>query len=245
VNAALMRIPCEVAPFFLSGTLYGTLLNHRSALEAVAVEAGEAPYNALPRSPVLYLKPRNTLAAGGDPVEIPAGIAELEAAACLGIVIGRTACRVSEATALHHVAGFLIVNDVSVPHSNYFRPAVRYRARDGFCPLGPRVTPRASIADPNAFVIRTYIDGALAQTAGTADLVRPAARLLAEVTEFMTLAPGDVLAAGAAAPAPRVRAGQSVRIEIDGLGALTNPFVAGAHPFEVPVQAAVQPADGR
>jgi 5-oxopent-3-ene-1,2,5-tricarboxylate decarboxylase/2-hydroxyhepta-2,4-diene-1,7-dioate isomerase len=152
---------------------------------------------------------------------------------------------VSEATALHHVAGFLIVNDVSVPHSNYFRPAVRYRARDGFCPLGPRVTPRASIADPNAFVIRTYIDGALAQTAGTADLVRPAARLLAEVTEFMTLAPGDVLAAGAAAPAPRVRAGQSVRIEIDGLGALTNPFVAGAHPFEVPVQAAVQPADGR
>ena len=238
MNAALMRIPCEVAPFSLSGTVYGTLLNHRSALEAVAGEAGKPPYNALPRAPVLYLKPRNTLAAGGDPVEIPAGIAELAAAACLGIVIGRTACRVSEATALDHVAGFLIVNDVSVPHSNYFRPAVRYQARDGFCPLGPRVTPRASIADPDAFVIRTYVDGALAQTAGTADLVRSASRLLAEVTEFMTLAPGDVLAAGAAAPAPRVRAGQSVRIEIDGLGALTNPFVAGTHPFAVAVQAA-------
>ena len=146
MNAALMRIPCEVAPFSLSGTVYGTLLNHRSALEAVAGEAGKPPYNALPRAPVLYLKPRNTLAADGDPVEIPAGIAELEAAACLGIVIGRTACRVSEATALDHVAGFLIVNDVSVPHSNYFRPAVRYQARDGFCPLGPRVTPRALIA---------------------------------------------------------------------------------------------------
>ena len=75
----------------------------------MAAEAGRPPYNALPRSPVLYLKPRNTLAADGDPVEIPAGIAELEAAACLGIVIGRTACRVSEATALDHVAGFLIV----------------------------------------------------------------------------------------------------------------------------------------
>jgi 5-oxopent-3-ene-1,2,5-tricarboxylate decarboxylase/2-hydroxyhepta-2,4-diene-1,7-dioate isomerase len=253
VNAALMRIPCEVPPFSLSGTLYVTLLSHRSALEAVAAEAGRPPYNALPRSPVLYLKPRNTLAADGDPVEIPAGIAELEAAACLGIVIGRTACRVSEATALDHVAGFLIVNDVSVPHSSYFRPAVRYRARDGFCPLGPRVTPRASIADPDAVVMRTYVDDALAQTAGTADLVRPAARLLAEVTEFMTLAPGDVLATGAAAPAPRVRAGQSVRIEIDGLGALTNLFVAGAHPFAVTVQAAVhaavhaaaQAADGR
>jgi 5-oxopent-3-ene-1,2,5-tricarboxylate decarboxylase/2-hydroxyhepta-2,4-diene-1,7-dioate isomerase len=221
-----MRIPCEVPPFALSGTVYGTLLNHRSALDAVAGEAGKPPYNALPRAPVLYLKPRNTLAAGGAPVEIPAGVAELEAAACLGIVIGRTACRLAEATALDHVAGYLIVNDVSVPHSNYFRPAVRHNARDGFCPLGPRVTPRASVVDPDALVIRTYIDGALAQTARMAELVRRVARLLADVTEFMTLSPGDVLAAGAAAPAPRVRAGESVRIEIDGLGALVNPFVA-------------------
>ena len=224
--AALMRIPCEVAPFELSGTVYGTLLNHRSALAAVAGEAGKPPYNALPQAPVLYLKPRNTLAPSGAPVEIPAGITELEAAACLGIVIGRTACRVSEASALDYVAGFLIVNDVSVPHSSYFRPAVRHRARDGFCPLGPRVAPRASIVDPDAIVIRTYVDGSLEQTADTADLVRPVARLLADVTEFMTLAPGDVLAAGAAAPAPRVRAGQSVRIEIDGIGALITPFAA-------------------
>ena len=129
------------------------------------------------------------------------------------------------------------MNDVSVPHSNYFRPAVRCQARDGFCPLGPRVTARASIVDPDALLIHTYVDGALAQTAGTADLLRPAARLLAEVTDFMTLSPGDVLATGAAAPAPRVRAGQSVRIEIDGLGVLTNPFVAGAHPFEVAIEA--------
>jgi 5-oxopent-3-ene-1,2,5-tricarboxylate decarboxylase/2-hydroxyhepta-2,4-diene-1,7-dioate isomerase len=222
-----MRIPCEVPPFALSGTVYGTLLNHRSALDAVADEAGKPPYNGLPRAPVLYLKPRNTLAAGGAPVEIPAGVAELEAAACLGIVIGRTACRLAEAAALDHVAGYLIVNDVSVPHSSYFRPAVRHNARDGFCPLGPRVTPRASVPDPGALLIRTYVDGALAQTAGTADLVRGVARLLADVTEFMTLSPGDVLAAGAAAHAPRVRPGQSVRIEIDGLGALVNPFVAG------------------
>jgi 5-oxopent-3-ene-1,2,5-tricarboxylate decarboxylase / 2-hydroxyhepta-2,4-diene-1,7-dioate isomerase len=241
VNAALMRIACEVPPFSLSGSVYGTLLNHRSALAAVAPEAGKPPYNALPRAPVLYLKPRNTLASDGDSVEVPAGIPELEAGACLGVVIGRTARRVSEATALDHVAGFLIVNDVSVPHSNYFRPAVRYQARDGFCPMGPQVTPRAAIADPDALVIRTYVDGVLAQTAGTADLVRPAARLLAEVSEFMTLAAGDVLATGAAAPAPRVRAGQYVRIEVDGLGVLTNPFVAGLQPFALPIRAGDRP----
>jgi len=220
-----MRMLCEVPPFALSGTVYGTLLNHRSALDAVAGEAGKPPYNALPRAPVLYLKPRNTLAAGGAPVEIPVGVGELEAAACLGIVIGRIARRVTEADAFDYVAGYLIVNDVSVPHSNYFRPAVRYNARDGFCPLGPWVTSRASISDPDALLIRTYLDGALVQSASTSDLVRGVRRLLADVTEFMTLSPGDVLAAGAAAPAPRVRSGQSVRIEIDGLGALENPFV--------------------
>jgi 5-oxopent-3-ene-1,2,5-tricarboxylate decarboxylase/2-hydroxyhepta-2,4-diene-1,7-dioate isomerase len=65
-------------------------------------------------------------------------------------------------------------------------------------------------------------------SATTADSIRPAARLLADVTDFMTLAPGDVLALGAAGPAPRVRSGQTARIEIDGLGSLSNPFMDAA-----------------
>lgn len=219
----------DVAPFKLSGTVYGTLLNHRSALAAVAQEMGRPPYNAPPRAPVLYVKPRNTLARCGDPVEVPRpGAAELEVGACLGIVIGRTACNVPEAAGLDYVAGYLIVNDVSIPHPNYYRPSIRYKARDGFCPLGPRVAARAEVADPNALTIRTYIDGTLMQTMSTADLIRSVARLLSDVSEFMTLAPGDVLAAGAAAPAPRVRAGQVVSIEAGVLGTLTNPFVAQA-----------------
>lgn len=222
------KISFDVAPFALSGTVYGTLLNHRTALAALAGQLDSPPYQAPPRAPVLYLKPRNTLAADGDPVRIPAAVSELEVGACLGIVLGRTACRLTEEGALDHVAGFLIVNDVSVPHPDYYRPAVRYKARDGFCPLGPRVTARAAAGDPDALVIRTYFDGMLVQTAGTADLIRSTARLLADVTEFMTLAPGDVLAVGAAAPAPRVRAGQTVAIEIDGLGTLTNRFLPEA-----------------
>jgi 5-oxopent-3-ene-1,2,5-tricarboxylate decarboxylase/2-hydroxyhepta-2,4-diene-1,7-dioate isomerase len=222
----------DVAPFRLSGTVYGTLLNHRMALAALEGQMTLPPYNAPPRAPVLYLKPSNTLAACGDSVEVPAAepgaAAELEAAACLGVVIGRTACHVSEAAALDHVAGFLIVNDVSIPHPDYYRPSVRYKARDGFCPLGPRVTARSLVANPDALVIRTFVDGILVQTMSTADLIRPLARLLADVTEFMTLAPGDVLATGAAAPAPRVRAGQIVVIEADALGALTNTFAGSA-----------------
>jgi 5-oxopent-3-ene-1,2,5-tricarboxylate decarboxylase/2-hydroxyhepta-2,4-diene-1,7-dioate isomerase len=148
--------------------------------------------------------------------------------ACLGLVMGRAACRLSASRALEHVAGYLIVADISVPHASFHRPSIRYKARDGYCPLGPAVTARAAIADPDALTIRAYVDDVLVQTSSTADLIRPTARLLEDVTEFMTLAPGDVLAAGAAAPAIRVRSGQTLRIEIGGLGSLLSPFLDAA-----------------
>jgi 5-oxopent-3-ene-1,2,5-tricarboxylate decarboxylase/2-hydroxyhepta-2,4-diene-1,7-dioate isomerase len=227
-GAGCFSIPFDVAPYALSGTVYGTLLNHRTALAALGEAVTRPPYNAPPAAPVLYIKPRNTLAASGSAVRIPAGTPELEVGACLAVVIGRTACKVAESRALDYVAGYLILADVSIPHSNFHRPSIRFKARDGFCPLGPAVTARSAIADPNALTIRSYVDGTLVQTASTANLIRPAARLLADVTEFMTLAPGDVLALGAAAPAARVRPGQTLRIDIDGLGSLSNPYMSEA-----------------
>ena len=214
----------DVPPYRLSGRVYGVLVNHHSFLAALGNSVNESPYKAPPQAPVLYIKPRNTLTANAAVVLIPQEVQELEVAGTVGIVIGRTACRVAERSALDFVAGYLIVNDVSVPHTAYYRPSIRFKARDGFCPIGPRVVPRAAVADPDNLGISTYVDGVLRQTATTADLVRPMSRLLADVTEFMTLAPGDVLAVGAAAPAPRVRAGQRVAIEIDYLGRLENSF---------------------
>ena len=223
-----IAVTMDVPPYRLSGTVYGALLNHRTALEALGDAVNRPPYNGAPRAPVLYLKPRNTLTTDGEPVVVPPGIAELEVGASLGLVIGhRPCCRLPEHSALEYVAGYLIVNDLSVPHSNYYRPSIPFRARDGFCPLGPRVVPRAAVANPDAVTIRIYLDGKLRQTTTTAELVRPVAKLLSDVTDFMTLSPGDVLAVGVASPAPRVRAGQRVRIEMDGVGQLENPFVAG------------------
>ena len=222
-----LAVPMEAAPYRLSGTVYGTLLNHRTALAALGSAVNEPPYQGPPRAPVLYVKPRNTLSSGEEPVVLPAGVSELEIGACLGLVIGRTACRVSPAEAYEHLAGYLIVNDVSVPHALFYRPAIRFKARDGFCPLGPRVVPRAAIADPDALAIRVFIDGELRQSDHTGQLVRPVAKLLADITDFMTLAPGDVLAISAAWPAPRVRAGQLASIEIEGLGRLESRFVGG------------------
>jgi 5-oxopent-3-ene-1,2,5-tricarboxylate decarboxylase / 2-hydroxyhepta-2,4-diene-1,7-dioate isomerase len=221
-----LTISFEAAPYVLSGRLYGALLNHRTAVEAMAGAAAKPPYNGLPKAPVLFIKPRNTLALSGELIEVPLGEVELEVAAMLGVVIGATACRVAESRAHEHIAGYVIVNDVSVPHPNYYRPSVRYKARDGFCPLGPRVAAPHAVGNPDKLAIRTYVDGALVQTTSTALLVRPTARLLADVTEFMTLGPGDILALGAAAPAPRARAGQTVAIEIDGIGRIENQLVA-------------------
>ena len=227
-DAGLLSIPCDVPPYQLSGTVYGTLLNHRSALQLLGDAVNLPPYGAPPGAPVLYIKPRNTLALSGNVVRVPPGTPELEVGACLGLVMGRAACRLSASRALEHVAGYLIVADISVPHASFHRPSIRYKARDGYCPLGPAVTARAAIADPDALTIRAYVDDVLVQTSSTADLIRPTARLLEDVTEFMTLAPGDVLAAGAAAPAIRVRSGQTLRIEIGGLGSLLSPFLDAA-----------------
>ncbi|HXA37025.1 MAG TPA: fumarylacetoacetate hydrolase family protein [Steroidobacteraceae bacterium] len=220
-------IPFDVPPYRLSGTVYGALLNHRSALAALADTVNQPPYNAPPHAPVLFIKPRNTLAPSGRIVRIPAGTAELEVGSSVGLVLGRTACKISEARAMDYVAGYLIVADVSVPQSSYHRPNIRLNARDGFCPLGA-VTARASSASPESMTIRTYIDDGLVQTASTADLIRPAGRLLADVTDFMTLAPGDVLSLGAAGPAPRARSGQTITIAVDGLASLRIPFEGAA-----------------
>lgn len=231
MNPAPCRMEFDIAPFRLSGVVYGALLNHGPAMAAMDGAAHLPPYNAPAVAPVLYVKPRNTLAGHGDAIVVPEDAPELEVGASLGIVIGRTACRVREDEALGHVAGYTIVGDISVPHGSFYRPSIRFKARDGFCPIGPGVVARGEIADPDALAVRVHVDGALVHETTTGERRRPVARLLAEVSAFMTLSPGDVLLLGASAGAPRVRAGQRVRIEIDGLGRLDNHFIAeGAAP---------------
>lgn len=215
----------DFAPYHLSGTVYGALLNDPSALAALGQAVDQPPYKAPPKAPVLCVKPRNTLSGNGAPLEIPAGHDALAIGATLGMVIGRVACHVPAAQALEFVAGYTIVNDVSLPHDSCYRPAVRFKARDGFCPIGPGITPASAIADPDALTVRISLDGHVAQITTTSGRIRPMAELLAAVTDFMTLRPGDILTLGASGAGLRARVGQRVAIEIDGLGRLENPVV--------------------
>ncbi len=223
-----------VAPWQLSGRVYGALLNHAPELVALGDAAQLPPYKAPPRAPVLQVKPRNTLAGDGAQVPVPADVPALEIGASLAIVIGRTACQVAEGQAASVIAGLTIAADLRIPHASHYRPAVRQRARDGFCPLGPRVVALAALPQPgglaaaDALAVQVAIGGQPAFSGSTGERVRGIARLIADVTEFMTLEAGDVLMLGVAAHAPLARAGQAVAISIAGIGTLQLSLVAEA-----------------
>ena len=212
------------------GTVYGTLLNHQAALAALGAAVHQPPYKAPPKAPVLYIKPRNTHNRHGGSIVVPHDVAELEMGATLGIVIGRTACHVSEGHALSFVAGYTVCNDVSVPHDSFYRPSLRFKCRDGFMPLGPAIASTLQVTQPDALDITVSIDGKVAQRTSTAGMLRPVATLIAAVTEFMTLSPGDVLMLGVPTGAPRACVGQRVSITIDGVGTLENELVAEEPP---------------
>ncbi len=216
----------DFAPYRLSGVVYGTLINDPRTLEAIGDKASEAPYKSPPKAPVLYVKPRNTLSHTGAAVSIPVQFDSVQIRANVGIVIGKTACRVSESDALSHVAGYVAINDVALPHDSFYRPSIRFIARDGYCPIGDEVVPAAAIGDVNALAINVWIDEQLVHQSSTAGRLRSAAKLLADVTEFMTLQPGDILMLGFSHSAPLARAGQHVVIEIEGLGRIENTVIA-------------------
>lgn len=200
----------DFPPFRLSGVVVGALLNHAPALAALGDAIHAPPYKAAPRAPVLQVKPRNTLVGDGAVVEVPPG-AELEIGATLAIVIGPGAGA---------IAGFTLAADLSVASDapdRHYRPGVRLRARDGFCPLASRVLPASAVPAPDARVLSVAIDGGPAHRSDTGARIRSVAQLVADVSAFMTLNPGDLLLLGAAHGAPRARAGQRVAVAVEGL----------------------------
>jgi 5-oxopent-3-ene-1,2,5-tricarboxylate decarboxylase/2-hydroxyhepta-2,4-diene-1,7-dioate isomerase len=180
----------------------------------------------MPKAPALYIKPCNTHIGHGATVHLPAGVEHVALCATLGIVIGRPACRVPELRALDTVEGYTIVNDLTIPHVSLFRPPIREKCFDGACPIGPSIVARDRLPEPERTVISTYVNGELVHRRTLNRLVRPIARLLADVTEFMTLLPGDVLLAGISLDAPTAKPGDSIAVEIDEIGRLENQLLS-------------------
>jgi 5-oxopent-3-ene-1,2,5-tricarboxylate decarboxylase/2-hydroxyhepta-2,4-diene-1,7-dioate isomerase len=202
------------------------LLNFRGTLAALGDAVHAPPYSAPPCAPVLYIRPANTWSRNGAPIVVPKNEKAIEVGATFGIVFSRAAARIPARQTLDYVAGFAVVNDMSLPHASFYRPAIRERCQDGFCCIGTDVVPLHGIADANALRLRAYVNDELRQEANSRDLVRSVPQLIADVCEFMTLMPGDLLLVGVPDNPPLARAGDTVRVEVQGIGRLDNPIVA-------------------
>ena len=201
----------------ICGTAYGVVLNHRSEREALAQAFEAAPYKAPPQAPVMYIKPRGCLAGDGAVVRLDADLHEVEAAPTLGLLFGRDVYRSSPHEALGCVEAACLALDLSEPHASYYRPVVRQRCRDGFLPLGRPAAFRPPLLEQP---IVARVGGHEALSWSPKDLVRDAATLVADISEFMTLRAGDLLLIGLPPGAPRLQRGEQISVSMEGLPSL-------------------------
>jgi 5-oxopent-3-ene-1,2,5-tricarboxylate decarboxylase/2-hydroxyhepta-2,4-diene-1,7-dioate isomerase len=213
------------AVLYPRGTVYTAVLNFRGVLDQLGDALNQDPYQRPPIGPVLMIKPPSTWIGHHDFIPCPAGVQQLRMGGTLAVVMGRAARQVTEADALDYVAGYTIANDVSIPHQSYYRPPIAARCRDGFCPLA---TNQASLQNPDNVEIHMFINGELSASNTTANLARPVARLIADVTEFITLRAGDLLLVGEPENAPLAGIGDTVRVDIENVGFLENVIVPEA-----------------
>jgi acylpyruvate hydrolase len=186
---------------------------------------------ALPDRPLLFAKWPNALIGPGEPIVLPRLSSEIDYEAELGVVIGQRVRGVSVEHALEAVAGFVCLNDVTARDLQFTDGQwTRSKSFDTFCPVGPQLVPAAAVSDPQSLRIRCLLNGEVLQDSSTANMVFSVAELIAFASEAIELEPGDLIATGTPAgvgytrePQRFLRPGDEVTIEIDGIGALTNP----------------------
>jgi len=177
--------------------------------------------NDVPDRPLLFLKGPNTVASHGSEVTLPAGKDRLDFEAELGVVIGEQAKDVAEEDAMDVVAGFTCVNDLSNrddqrQETNW----VRGKAFDGGAPIGPVLASPDEV--PADAAVRSYCNGELRQDSTRELMIFSVPELLAEITSYMTLEPGDVVATGTPEGVGRLEDGDEVVVEIEGVGRLEH-----------------------
>jgi 2-keto-4-pentenoate hydratase/2-oxohepta-3-ene-1,7-dioic acid hydratase in catechol pathway len=188
----------------------------------------------LPSAPLLFAKWPNSLIGPGEPIVIPRVSKRVDYEAELGVVIGERVRGVSQENALEAVRGYLCLNDVSARDLQFADGQwTRGKSPDTFCPVGPQLVPAGDVLDPHALGIRCLLNGETMQNSTTANMIFTVAEVIAYASMTMTLEPGDLIATGTPAgvgifrdPPVLLSDGDEVTIEIDGLGALTNPVRA-------------------
>jgi 2-keto-4-pentenoate hydratase/2-oxohepta-3-ene-1,7-dioic acid hydratase in catechol pathway len=197
-----------------------------------------------PTGPVIFLKPSTSVIGAGDTIRLPADSARVDHEAELAIVIGRPARDVGRADAMAHILGYTAANDVTardvgradamahilgytaandVTARDQQRADVQFtrgKGHDSFCPLGPWIQ---TVLDPSDLRVTAAVNGELRQDGRTSEMIHDIPALIEFMSGVMTLLPGDVILTGTPAGVGPIVDGDSVTVEIEGIGALTNP----------------------
>jgi 2-keto-4-pentenoate hydratase/2-oxohepta-3-ene-1,7-dioic acid hydratase in catechol pathway len=181
---------------------------------------GEAP-----SSPLIFLKPSTAVIGDRDAIRLPPSSTQVDYEGELAVVIGRPARNVTPEEALAHVFGYAAANDVTARDQQ--RADVQFtraKSYDSFCPIGPWIE---TVLDPADLRLVTRVNGEVKQDASTKLMVHDVRAQIAFMSAIMTLLPGDVILTGTPAGVGPIVAGDTVEVEIEGIGTLTNPVVSG------------------
>ena len=223
VDASVRLGPCvgSVGKFICVGLNYA---DH-------AAESGMA----VPPEPVLFFKATSAICGPNDDVIIPRNSSKTDWEVELGVVIGKSASYVSEADAMDHVAGYCVINDVSERAFQMERAGqwVKGKSADTFGPMGPWLVTADEVADPQDLSMFLEVDGHRYQNGSTRTMVYGVRFLVHYISQFMSLQPGDIISTGTPPgvgmgqkPQTYLKAGQTMRLGIDGLGEQTQRTVA-------------------
>jgi 2-keto-4-pentenoate hydratase/2-oxohepta-3-ene-1,7-dioic acid hydratase in catechol pathway len=196
-----------------------------------AAEAGVA----VPAEPIVFFKATSSISGPDDDLVLPKGSSKVDWEVELGVVVGRPLSYADESEARRAIAGYCLINDISERGWQLERGGqwVKGKSADGFGPIGPWLVTADSVEDVNALRLWLEVDGHRYQDSTTARMIFKPAFLVSYLSQFMSLQPGDIISTGTPPgvglglkPPVYLRAGQVVRLGIDGLGIQTQRVVA-------------------
>ncbi|WP_338759364.1 fumarylacetoacetate hydrolase family protein [Massilia sp. METH4] len=204
------------------GTVFALGLNYADHARELAFKPPEVP--------LVFLKGPNTVVGHRAVTCRPKDAAYMHYECELAVVIGKQGYQVPKERAYELVRGYTVANDYAIRDylENYYRPNLRVKNRDGCTPLGPWLVDRDDIADPMALKLYTRINGKPTQEGTTADMIFDIPTLIAYLSSFMTLNPGDVILTGTPEGLANVEPGDVVETEIEGVGTLVNTLAGEA-----------------
>ena len=237
--ARLATIDPETLPIVPDGVRIGPCVGRVPKFVAIGLNYADHAAEAgmpLPKEPVVFMKATSCIAGPNDDLPMPRGSTKLDWEVELGVVIGTRASYVDRADALAHVAGWCTVNDVSERAFQLERGGTWDKGKgcDGFGPIGPWLVTKDEVPDPQNLRLTLAVDGVVRQNGSTKTMIFPVDEIVAHLSQFMTLEPGDVITTGTPPgvgmglkPEPVfLKVGETIRLEVEGLGVQTQTVVA-------------------